>query len=90
LLLAVAAGSAGAEERIADIRQGTNLAAALAPGGNTLVVGLLEQLWRPNVDPCMPGASTPLALPPTRHAPIGTPLPSALARVITSGVMPSC
>jgi Tol biopolymer transport system component len=44
VLLAVAC-SANAEDRVADIRQGTNLTAALAPGGNTLVVGLLEQLW---------------------------------------------
>ena len=45
LLLAVAAGAAGADEHIADIRQGTNLSAALAPGGTTLVVDLLERLW---------------------------------------------
>jgi Tol biopolymer transport system component len=45
LLLALAASPAGAEERIADIRQGTNLSAALAPDGSTLVVDLLEQLW---------------------------------------------
>ena len=43
--LAAAAGAAGAEERIADIRQGTNLSVALAPGGSTLVVDLLGQLW---------------------------------------------
>jgi Tol biopolymer transport system component len=45
LLLAVAAHAASAEERVADIREGTNLTAALAPAGDTLVVGLLEQLW---------------------------------------------
>jgi Tol biopolymer transport system component len=44
-LLAVAAFAARAEEHIADIRQGTNLSAALAPGGTTLVVDLLERLW---------------------------------------------
>jgi Tol biopolymer transport system component len=45
LLAAAAAGMAGAEERIADIRQGTNLSVTLAPGGATLVVDLLGQLW---------------------------------------------
>jgi Tol biopolymer transport system component len=60
ILLAVAACSAGAEERIADIRQGTNLAAALAPGGNTLVVGLLEQLWSL---PATGGGAVPLTPP---------------------------
>jgi Tol biopolymer transport system component len=43
--LVAAAGAAGAEQRIADIRQGTNLSVALAPGGSTLVVDLLGQLW---------------------------------------------
>lgn len=33
-------------EQIADIRQGTNLAPALAPSGETLVVGLAGQLWK--------------------------------------------
>jgi len=45
LSLSVAASSADAEEHIADIRQGTNLSVALAPGGTTLVVDLLERLW---------------------------------------------
>ena len=40
MLLVVAAFAAGAEERIADIRQGTNLSVALAPDGTTLVVDL--------------------------------------------------
>jgi Tol biopolymer transport system component len=44
-LLAVAASGAAADERIADIRQGTNMSAALAPGGTTLVVDLLGRLW---------------------------------------------
>jgi Tol biopolymer transport system component len=57
LLLAFAAGFASAEERIADIRQGTNLAAALAPGRDTLVVGLLEQLW---TLPATGGGAVPL------------------------------
>ncbi|HJR69968.1 MAG TPA: amidohydrolase family protein [Gammaproteobacteria bacterium] len=39
-----ALGAAG-EERIADIRQGTNLAVALSPDGRTLVVDLMGQLW---------------------------------------------
>ena len=34
-----------AEERIADIRQGTNLSVAIAPDGTTLLVELLGQLW---------------------------------------------
>ena len=44
-LLTLVACAATAEERIADVRQGTNLSAAIAPGGSTLVVDLLEQLW---------------------------------------------
>jgi Tol biopolymer transport system component len=57
LSFVVAAGTADAEERIADIRQGTNLSAALAPGGATLVVGLLGQLWSL---PATGGAAMPL------------------------------
>lgn len=34
-----------AEERIVDVRQGTNLSVTLAPHGQTLVVDLLGQLW---------------------------------------------
>jgi Tol biopolymer transport system component len=45
LLLAGAVTAAEAEEHIADIRQGTNVSIALAPGGTTLVVDLLERLW---------------------------------------------
>jgi Tol biopolymer transport system component len=60
ILLAVVACSANAEERIADIRQGTNLAATLDPGGNTLVVGLLEQLWSL---PATGGGAVPLTPP---------------------------
>jgi Tol biopolymer transport system component len=45
LLLVLGACRADADERIADIRQGTNLSAALAPGGTTLVVDLLGRLW---------------------------------------------
>jgi Tol biopolymer transport system component len=44
-LLALTASAAAAEERIADVLQGTNLSVALAPGGSTLVVDLLEQIW---------------------------------------------
>ena len=44
VLLSAGFAAAG-EERIADIRQGTNLSVALAPNGATLVVDLLEQLW---------------------------------------------
>ncbi len=45
VLLAVAARGADAEDRVADIRQGTNLSAALSPDGTMLVVDLLERLW---------------------------------------------
>jgi len=45
LLLALFAAGALAEERIADLRQGTNLTLAVVPGGTTLVVGLVGQLW---------------------------------------------
>ena len=45
VLALVTAWAAAANERIADIRQGTNFSAALAPDGATLVVDLLEQLW---------------------------------------------
>ncbi|WP_428100039.1 amidohydrolase family protein [Candidatus Rariloculus sp.] len=40
------ASAAMAQVRIADIRQGTNMALALAPDGETLVVDLLGGLWR--------------------------------------------
>src|SRR5690606_30970065 len=39
-------GAPAAAQQIADIRQGTNMALALAPDGATLVVDLLGQLWR--------------------------------------------
>jgi len=45
VLTALIACTAAAEERISDIRQGTNFSATLARGGDTLVVDLLEQLW---------------------------------------------
>lgn len=44
-LAALATTLAHAEERIADIRQGTNVTVAVAPAGTTLVVDLLGQLW---------------------------------------------
>jgi Tol biopolymer transport system component len=56
-LLALAAGAAVAEERIADIRQGTNLAMALAPNGSTLVIDLAGQLW---TLPATGGGAVPL------------------------------
>ena len=34
------------ETAIADLSQGTNMTVALAPNGGTLVVGLVDQLWR--------------------------------------------
>ena len=44
----------------------------------------------PKVLPCRPGVNSSAAGPTARHAPIGSPPPSPLARVTTSGVMPSC
>ena len=46
LLAAVWAAPGRADQQIADIRQGTNLALTLAPDGQTLVVELVGQLWR--------------------------------------------
>ena len=63
-LLLVATTSASADERIADIRQGTNLAVALAPARQALVVDLLGQLW---TLPTAGGAATPLT-PSGEHA----------------------
>jgi Tol biopolymer transport system component len=40
-----AAATASGEERVADIRQGTNVSVALTPDGATLIVDLLGQLW---------------------------------------------
>lgn len=45
VLCALATVTAAAEERIADIRQGTNISLALSPDGSTLVIDLLERLW---------------------------------------------
>ncbi len=49
--------AAGAEQQIADIRQGTNLTLTLSPDGRTLVVELVGQLWRL---PVGGGGATPL------------------------------
>ena len=57
LLVAVWAAPGRADQQIADIRQGTNLALALAPDGQTLVVELVGQLWRL---PASGGGATPL------------------------------
>jgi Tol biopolymer transport system component len=57
LLAGLTACGSAADERIADIRQGTNFSAALAPGGATLVVDLLEQLWSV---PATGGGAVPL------------------------------
>ncbi len=45
------------EERIADVRQGTNIAVALSPDGTTVVVDLIGQLWQL---PLSGGAANPL------------------------------
>jgi Tol biopolymer transport system component len=63
-LLVVATCGAEADERIADIRQGTNMSAALAPGGTTIVVDLLGRLWSL---PATGGGATPLT-PDGEHA----------------------
>jgi Tol biopolymer transport system component len=47
LTIALAAGAAAhGQERIADLRQGTNIGVAVAPDGRTLLVDLASQLWR--------------------------------------------
>ncbi len=57
LLLSTLTLGAVGEERIADIMQGTNLAVALAPDGNTLVIDVLGQLWSM---PATGGGAVPL------------------------------
>jgi Tol biopolymer transport system component len=57
VLATAVACTARAEERIADIRQGTNLSVALAPNGTTLVVDLLSRLW---TLPAAGGGAVPL------------------------------
>jgi Tol biopolymer transport system component len=57
---ALATLGAAAEERIADIRQGTNLAVALSPDGRTLVVDLIGQLW---TLPAAGGGAVPVTPP---------------------------
>ena len=57
LWLVIAVFPAHADERVADIRQGTNLGLALAPDGTTLVVSLLGQLW---TMPATGGGAVPL------------------------------
>ena len=44
----------------------------------------------PNVEPWLPGLSTPLARPPATQAPTGTPDPSPFASGTTSGWKPAC
>lgn len=55
-----AAAGAGAEERIAELRQGTNISVAVAPRGDSLVVDLVGRLWRL---PVSGGGATPLTPP---------------------------
>lgn len=46
LAVAAWAGTAAGEERIVNVSQGTNIAVALFPDGESLVVDLLGRLWR--------------------------------------------
>ncbi|HLF11029.1 MAG TPA: hypothetical protein VJA26_07420, partial [Gammaproteobacteria bacterium] len=74
LLAATAAPTLGsAEERIADIRQGTNLALSMAPDAQTLVVDLLGQLWQLPVagGGAQPLTSTEQTARNPRHSPRG-------------------
>jgi Tol biopolymer transport system component len=57
LLSVFIAGGAHADEQIADLRQGTNISAAVSPRGDTLVVDLVGRLWRL---PVSGGAAVPL------------------------------
>jgi Tol biopolymer transport system component len=57
-------GTGLAQERIANLREGTNMALTLAPGGDTLVVDLIGQLWEL---PITGGAARPLT-PPEQQA----------------------
>ncbi len=50
-------GLCAGEDLIADVRQGTNMALALAPDGETLIVDLVGQLWELPVNG---GAAAPL------------------------------
>ena len=46
VLATLAASCALAEERIADLLQGTNFTVAAAPNGTALVIDLVGQLWK--------------------------------------------
>jgi Tol biopolymer transport system component len=59
-VLSLAALATHADERIVDIRQGTNLSVTVAPGGSTLAVGLLGRLWSV---PAAGGGAVPLTAP---------------------------
>ena len=50
-------GLSAGEDLIADVRQGTNMALALAPDGKTIIVDLVGQLWEL---PVTGGAAAPL------------------------------
>ena len=50
----------------------------------------VDKKFPPNVEPWLPGVSTVEDFLLVKHAPIGMPLPRALATVTTSGITLLC
>ena len=72
-LAAAASVTAHADETaIADLSQGTNMTVALAPNAGTLVVGLVDQLWRVPAPRAARTASAMGAASATSHGPLLT------------------
>lgn len=63
-IVAMLAGTVAADDRIADIRQGTNMTLAVSPDGETMIVSLLGRLW---LLPVSGGGAMPLT-PADEHA----------------------